>query len=133
MPETKAEPGVEIFVPAGRAKAEEAKKEEKKVEPELELQPKPEQKPEEKPKEAEAKAEEKGRETAKFAEAKEEKKFVAMSDDKVSPKSIRMQVEVLTKSIMNRKRSRLKEEERLEQDMLKLADEYKEVLTIPPQ
>jgi len=45
----------------------------------------------------------------------------------VNPKTIRQQVEILTKSLISRQRARLKDEEQLEKDMQKLAEEYKEV------
>ncbi len=106
--------------------------------PVVQLQPAPvEIVPEEEKREDIKDPEEIGRETAKFAvpePAAAEKAPIAPGpamarmDEKVTPKSIRMQVEVLTKSLLSRQRARLKEEEQLEQDMVKLANEYKEVI-----
>eukprot|EP01022_Parablepharisma_sp_SALTPOND_P028945 TRINITY_DN720_c0_g1_i1.p1 TRINITY_DN720_c0_g1~~TRINITY_DN720_c0_g1_i1.p1 ORF type:complete len:452 (-),score=92.46 TRINITY_DN720_c0_g1_i1:9756-11111(-) len=74
--------------------------------------------------------EEIGRETAKFANAELAVKLPEkekVPDSKVTSKSIRRQVEYLTKSLISRQKAKFKEEEQLEQDMLKLANEYKEV------
>ena len=65
------------------------------------------------------------KDTARFANV--EKNKICQMNLKETSKSIKKQVEFLSKSILNRQQAKLKEEQRLEEDMLKLADEYKEV------
>jgi hypothetical protein len=68
-------------------------------------------------------------ETAKFAEEQIKVPVVKIQevDPSVKSKSIRMQVDQLTRSIMERQKAKLKEEEQLEKDAMELANAYRNV------
>jgi len=70
----------------------------------------------------------KGLETARFGDNVNKKPQEEVNNLKVTSKSIKDQVEFLTKSIFNRQQAKLKEEQQLEEDILKLAKEYQDVL-----
>lgn len=71
-------------------------------------------------------AEEVGRETAKFAE---EPPKAPQADPLMRSRSIRLRADLLAKSIIERQKAKLKEEEQLEQDVAKLAEVCKNVRT----
>lgn len=82
--------------------------------------------------EAKEEVKEFGRETAKFAQPPVNPPIEHPPvDASIKSKSIRMQVDLLTKSIIERQKAKLKEEEQLEKDALDLAVVCKDVSLIP--